>query len=119
MSDRKLSQNETIKFQKTQEAEWIDLLRYPLATEKASNPFLKNTYTFIVDSKADKQTIKAAFEYVFSVKVLSVNTLMMPKKSRRRRQFEGYLPTYKKAILKLAPEYSLDFFGMEKTSLGI
>ena len=119
MSDKKLATNEISKFQETQEAEWIDLLRYPLATEKASNPFLKNTYTFIVDPKADKQTIKAAFEYVFSVKVLSVNTLMMPKKSRRRRQFEGYLPTYKKAILKLAPEYSLDFFGMEKTSLGI
>jgi ribosomal protein L23 len=44
---------------------------------------------------------------------------MMPQKTRRRRQFEGYLPVYKKAILKLAPEYSLDFFGMEKTSLGI
>ena len=119
MSDKKLATNETSKFQETQEAEWIDLLRYPLATEKASNPFLKNTYTFIVDPKADKKTIKAAFEYVFSVKVLSVNTLMMPQKTRRRRQFEGYLPVYKKAILKLAPEYSLDFFGMEKTSLGI
>lgn len=44
MSDRKLSANETIKFQKTQEAEWIDLLRYPLATEKASNPFLKKKF---------------------------------------------------------------------------
>ena len=119
MSDKKLILNETNKFQKTQETEWIDLLRYPLATEKASNPFLKNSYTFIVDPKANKKTIKEAFEYVFSVKVLSVNTLMMPKKSKRRRQFEGYLPTYKKAILKLAPEYSLDFFGMEKTSLGI
>jgi len=119
MSNQKLITGETIKFQKTQEAEWIDLLRYPLATEKASNPFLKNYYTFVVDPKADKETIKAAFEYVFSVKVISVNTLMMPKKSRRRRQFEGYLPVYKKAILKLAPEYNLDFFGMEKTSLEI
>lgn len=119
MSDQKLISTETNKFQKTKEAEWIDLLRYPLATEKASNPFLKNSYTFIVDPKASKKTIKEAFEYVFSVKVLSVNTLMMPKKTKRRRQFEGYLPTYKKAILKLAPEYSLDFFGMEKTSLGI
>jgi ribosomal protein L23 len=44
---------------------------------------------------------------------------MTPKKLKRRRQFQGYLPTYKKAILKLAPEYTLDFFGMEKTSLGI
>lgn len=119
MSKRKEINNEMEKIQKTQEAKWIDILKYPLATEKASNPFLKNYYTFIVDPRADKETIKAAFEYVFSVKVIKVNTLMTPKKLKRRRQFEGYLPTYKKAILKLAPEYSLDFFGMEKTSLGI
>jgi ribosomal protein L23 len=43
----------------------------------------------------------------------------MPKKTKRRRQFEGHLPVYKKAMIKLAPEYNLDFFGMEKTSLGI
>ena len=97
MSDKKLILNETNKFQKTQETEWIDLLRYPLATEKASNPFLKNSYTFIVDPKANKKTIKEAFEYVFSVKVLSVNTLMMPKKSKRswprpRRNANVFLP---------------------------
>lgn len=119
MSTRKKTIIEIEKVQKTQESKWVDILKYPLATEKASNPFLKNYYSFIVDPKADKETIKAAFEYVFSVKVLKVNTLMTPKKMKRRRQFQGYLPTYKKAILKLAPEYTLDFFGMEKTSLGI
>lgn len=101
------------------ESEWINILKYPLATEKASNPFLKNSYTFIVDSRADKETIKSAFEYVFKVKVIKVNTLITPKKLKRRKQYQGYLPSYKKAIIKLAPEYSLDFFGMEKTSLGI
>jgi large subunit ribosomal protein L23 len=119
MSNRKKLIDQVQKNQKTEEAKWIDILKYPLATEKASNPFLKNYYTFIVDPKADKQTIKAAFEYAFSVKVIKVNTLMKPKKLKRRRQFTGYLPTYKKAMLKLAPEFTLDFFGMEKTSLGI
>nr|YP_010478501.1 ribosomal protein L23 [Chlorobotrys sp.]UVI60806.1 ribosomal protein L23 [Chlorobotrys sp.] len=116
MSNRKKTINEV---NKTQEAKWIDILKYPLATEKASNPFLKNYYTFIVDPRSDKQTIKSAFEYVFSVKVVKVNTLMTPKKLKRRRQYKGYLPTYKKVILKLSSEFSLDFFGMEKTSLGI
>nr|YP_010478926.1 ribosomal protein L23 [Lietzensia polymorpha]UVI61231.1 ribosomal protein L23 [Lietzensia polymorpha] len=119
MSNRKKITTEVEKIQKTQEVKWIDILKYPLATEKASNPFLKNYYTFIVDPRADKETIKDAFEYVFNVKVIKVNTLMTPKKLKRRRQFQGYLPTYKKAILKLAPEFTLDFFGMEKTSLGI
>lgn len=100
-------------------AQWVDLLRYPLATEKASSPFLNNTYTFVVTPQATKSMIKEAFEYVLNVKVLSVNTLMMPKKIKRRRQFEGYRPGYKKAVIKLSPQYTLDFFGMEKTSLGL
>lgn len=101
------------------EWEWIDILKQPLATEKASNPAFKNYYTFIVDRKASKTTIKAAFEYVFNVKVVQIQTLTMPRKTKRRGRFEGNLPVYKKAMIKLAPEYSLDFFGMEKTSLGI
>lgn len=119
MSNKKRISFDKKKIEKTREEKWIDILRYPVATEKATNPFLKNCCTFIVDSKADKKTIKSAFEYAFNVKVLNVNTLITSRKSKRRRQFEGYLPSHKKAIIKLAPEYSLDFFGMEKTSLGI
>ena len=119
MSNRKMIETEDQKVHKALEFEWVDILRYPLATEKASNPSLKNYYTFIVDKKANKTKIKKAFEYVFNVKVVQVQTLTMPKKTKRRRQFEGHLPVYKKAMIKLAPEYNLDFFGMEKTSLGI
>jgi large subunit ribosomal protein L23 len=107
------------EIEKTSEEKWIDILKYPVVSEKASNPFLKNCYTFIVDNKATKTNIKKAFEYAFNVKVLSVNTIITSKKLKRRRQFQGYLPSVKKAIIKLAPEYTLDFFGMEKTSLGI
>ena len=117
-----LAQNITTSgksFKKTKQENWVDILKYPIATEKASNPFLKNCYTFIVDSKADKKMIKEAFEYTFSVKVASVNTLITSRKMKRRKQFTGYLPSEKKAIIRLFPEYSLDFFGMEKTTLGI
>nr|YP_009551023.1 ribosomal protein L23 [Pseudellipsoidion edaphicum]QAA11960.1 ribosomal protein L23 [Pseudellipsoidion edaphicum] len=107
------------KLQKVAEFEWIDILRYPLATEKATNTASKNYHTFIVDKKANKTLIKKAFEYVFNVKVVQIQTLTMPKKTKRRRQFEGQLAIYKKAIIRLSPEYNLDFFGMEKTSLGI
>lgn len=119
MSNRKLIENEDGRLQKSAHCEWVDILRYPLATEKATNRALKNYYTFIVDRKANKTTIKKAFEYVFNVKVIQVQTLMQPRKTKFRRQVEGHLPVYKKAIIKLSPEYSLDFFGMEKTSLGI
>nr|YP_009550731.1 ribosomal protein L23 [Eustigmatophyceae sp. Mont 10/10-1w]QAA11666.1 ribosomal protein L23 [Eustigmatophyceae sp. Mont 10/10-1w] len=111
--------NEVIKLSKTQESEWIDILKYPLITEKANLLDSKNQYIFVVESKTDKQTIKKAFEYVFSVKVSSVNTMTLPRKKVRRKGIEGYKPRYKKAIIKLAPGYNLEFFGMEKSTLGI
>ena len=45
---------------KIAEFQWVDILKYPLATEKASNPALKNYYTFVVDKKANKTLIKKA-----------------------------------------------------------
>lgn len=107
------------KLHKVAEFQWVDILKYPLATEKASNPALKNYYTFVVDKKANKTLIKKAFETIFNVKVIQIQTLTMPKKTKRRRQYEGQLAVHKKAIIRLSPEYTLDFFGMEKTSLGI
>jgi large subunit ribosomal protein L23 len=109
----------TEELHKITEADWVDILRYPLATEKASNPTLKNYYTFVVDKRANKTIIKKAFESVFKVKIIQIQTLTMPKKTKRRRQYEGQLAVNKKAIIRLSPEYTLDFFGMEKTSLGI
>lgn len=110
---------EGIKVWQSSESQWIDILKYPLITEKANLLDSKNQYIFIVDSKTDKKTIKSAFEYVFSVKVSSVNTMRLPKKKVRRKGIEGYKPRYKKAIIKLAPGFNLEFFGMEKTTLGI
>lgn len=114
-----LNPKKGIKLSKSQESKWIDILKYPLITEKANLLDSKNQYIFIVDSRTNKKIIKSAFEYVFSVKVSSVNTMMLPKKKVRRKGFEGYKPQYKKAIIKLAPGFSLEFFGMEKTTLGI
>ena len=61
----------------------------------------------------------AEFQWVDILKYIQIQTLTMPKHTKRRRQYEGQLAIHKKAIIRLSPEYTLDFFGMEKTSLGI
>jgi large subunit ribosomal protein L23 len=110
---------ELIKFSQSPESRWIDILKYPLISEKANLLDQKNQYIFIVDLKANKTTIKQAFEYVFNVKVSCVNTITCPPKKVRRKGIEGYKPKYKKAIITLAQGFNLEFFGMEKTALGI
>nr|YP_009550880.1 ribosomal protein L23 [Eustigmatophyceae sp. Ndem 8/9T-3m6.8]QAA11817.1 ribosomal protein L23 [Eustigmatophyceae sp. Ndem 8/9T-3m6.8] len=97
----------------------IDSLKYPLITEKANELYKKNWYSFLVDKQMDKTSIKTAFEYLFKVKVVKIHTTNLPRRQRRVNKYIGYRPLHKKAIIKLSPTDSLDFFRMERTSLGI
>ena len=72
-----------------------------------------------VDKQMDKTSIKEAFEHLFKVKVVKVHTANLPRRKRRVNRFVGYRPVYKKALIKLSPSDNLDFFRMERTSLGI
>lgn len=75
----------------------IDLLKYPLLTDKAVRLLEQNQYSFVVEAAADKNTIKTAIEQFFCVKVQSVNTCILPAKKRRRKS------NVKKAIVRLVP----------------
>ena len=52
---------------------------------------------------------------MYSVNVSSVNTMVMPRKSKMRNTKSGVLrgsiSSYKKAIVKLANGEEIDFFG--------
>ena len=61
----------------------IDLVKYPILTEKTIRLIEQNQYSFAVNSKANKANIKIAIEQLFDVKVVSVNTLLQPLKKRR------------------------------------
>jgi large subunit ribosomal protein L23 len=89
----------------------IDVIKYPLVTEKSTKLNENNCYSFIVDKKSNKTTIKLAIEYLFNVKVVQVNTINLPLKKRRVGRFIGYKPSYKKTIVKLAPDNKIDFFA--------
>jgi len=89
---------------------FVSLVKYPIVTEKTIQLLQQNQYSFAVDKKADKSTIKVAIEELFNVKVISVNTLLMPIKKRRVGKFMGKKPRHKKAIVTLAPQNSITFF---------
>ena len=69
------------------------MIRMVLSTEKALKLIeSNNTLTLIVDRNDRKQDIKRYVEKLFNVKVIKVNVLITPQ-------------GYKKAYVKLAPEY--------------
>ncbi|MDY7012750.1 MAG: 50S ribosomal protein L23 [Cyanobacteriota bacterium] len=84
-----------------------DLVIQPIVTEKATLLMEQNKYVFDVALKASKPQIKAAIESLFNVKVTQVNTLRPPRKKKRVGRYIGYKPLYKRAIVTLAPEDSL------------
>nr|YP_011007555.1 50S ribosomal protein L23 [Syringoderma abyssicola]WAM64984.1 50S ribosomal protein L23 [Syringoderma abyssicola] len=91
----------------------IDLIKYPITTDKANILLESNQYTFLVDPRLNKNTIKIAIEFLFDVKVLKINSCNLPTKKRRVGQFLGIQPRYKKVIVKLAKENKIDFFSIE------
>ena len=88
-----------------------DIIRKPLVTEKSNiGREERNLVAFAVDPRATKPEIRHAVEQLFSVKVLDVHTLRMPRKSRRVGRTMGYKPQWKKALVRLAEGQRIEFF---------
>jgi len=87
-----------------------NVIKYPLVTEKATQLLENNQYTFVVDPKCDKNTIKSAIEYLFNVKVIKINTCHFPKKKRRVGKYTGLKAHYKKAIVTLKEGNVINLF---------
>lgn len=79
----------------------LQLIKYPSLTEKSINLYGDRQYTFIVDRSLTKIQIKYIIENIFAVKVISVNTSILPTKMRRVGRFIGKRTVYKKAYVKL------------------
>jgi large subunit ribosomal protein L23 len=91
-----------------------EVLRRPLVTEKSNymNGSL-HQYVFEVTSDATKSLIKDAVETLFDVGVLKVNIINVPAKRTRRirsRRVMVRRSGYKKAIVTLAPDDTIDIF---------
>ncbi|EIN15287.1 50S ribosomal protein L23 [Mycoplasmopsis agalactiae 14628] len=90
------------------------VIKSPVLTEKSNEALGKNVYTFEVDWAANKFQIKKAVEFIFKVKVLSVNTLKVDKQPKNLGRFHGFTNKFKKAFVKLAEGYSISFYPQEE-----
>ena len=88
----------------------LSLVKYPILTEKTIRLIEQNQYSFAIDPKANKVDLKQAIEQLFDVKVISVNTSLLPLRKRRVGKFIGKKARYKRAIVKLASEDSISLF---------
>nr|YP_010485003.1 ribosomal protein L23 [Hypnea cervicornis]UVW80697.1 ribosomal protein L23 [Hypnea cervicornis] len=88
----------------------IDIIKHPIITDKSTQLLEENQYSFAVDNQADKEEIKKTIEYTFNVKIKQVNTCNRYPKKKRVGKFIGYKKRYKKAIITLENNYSIQLF---------
>jgi len=89
---------------------FYDVLRRPIITEKSTLLQDKNKYTFEVMGNANKLQVKQAVEKALKVKVLDVNIVIVPGKTRRVGRRQVQTPSWKKAVVTLEPGQKIEFF---------
>ena len=86
----------------------VSVLNTILRTEKGSAQVDQHKYLFSVKKNANKIQIKKAVEDFYKVKVLGVNTQVVPGKLKRVRTQLGHTPDWKKAVVTLKPGQKID-----------
>ena len=84
------------------------IIRRPVVTEKATILRDGNTYTFRVDSRANKVQIRQAVESIFNVHVEAVRTVNVRRKPKRQGWSRGTTAAWKKAFVKLRAGDAID-----------
>ena len=80
----------------------------PLVTEKSTQQSEFNKMVFAVPVNATKLEVKSSIEKIFSVKVKTVNTILLKGKVKRFKGVLGRRSNTKKAIVTLAPGNTID-----------
>ena len=88
-----------------------EIIIRPIITEKTMTGVQNKKYTFEVAKAATKIDVARAVEELFGVKVDKVNTMNVRGHFRRYGRFEGYKPSWKKAIVTLTEDSkTIEFF---------
>jgi len=87
-----------------------EVLRRPLITEKNTMLQAQGKYAFEIAREANKPQIKQAVEKAFKVKVLAVNVMTVPGKTRRVGRQQVLTQSWKKAIVTLKPGDRIELF---------
>jgi large subunit ribosomal protein L23 len=87
---------------------FIDSIRQPIITEKATILSEQNKTVFKVHSGANKKSIKKNIEKLFKVTVIKVNIINQKRKKKIKQGKLSIKPGYKKAIITLKKGQSID-----------
>ena len=87
------------------------IIKEPHVTEKTTlQKEGSNQISFKVHKKDNKIEIRRAVETLFKIKVIDVNVMNVQGKKRRVGRNAGKRSDWKKAVVKLAPGESIEFF---------
>ena len=82
----------------------------PIVSEKSYALLGANKYTFRVHPDAHKTQVRQAVEQIFGVRVTDVRTMSVKSKPKRRGYTSGRTREWKKAIVQLHPEDTIELF---------
>lgn len=88
----------------------LQVLKRPVVTEKTTTLSAAGQYVFEVDPRANKPQIAEAVEKAFEVSVLKVRTMRVRGKVKRFGSRVSRQPSWKKAIVTLAPGDQIQYF---------
>ena len=87
---------------------YIDSIRNPIITEKATILSEQNKTVFKVHKNANKHNIKKNIEKIFKVNVIKVNIINTKTKTKLKQGKISRKSGYKKAIITLKKGQSID-----------
>jgi large subunit ribosomal protein L23 len=82
----------------------------PVISEKSYALLTANKYTFRVNDQANKTQVRQAVEEIFGVRVRGVRTVNVKPKPKRRGFHNGRRRSWKKAVVTLHPDDSIELF---------
>tara|TARA_Y100001970_G_C13967546_1_gene716421 strand:- start:571 stop:864 length:294 start_codon:yes stop_codon:yes gene_type:complete len=87
---------------------FIDSIRSPIITEKATTLSEQNKTVFKVHESAEKDIIKKNIEKIYKVKVVKINIINTKTKRKIKQGKLSKKSGYKKAIITLKKGQSID-----------
>jgi large subunit ribosomal protein L23 len=88
----------------------------PVISEKSYELLAAGKYTFRVHPRAGKVQVRDAVEQIFGVRVRDVRTMSVKPKPKRRGWTAGKTRQWKKAVVQLHPEDSIELFEGEEVT---
>ena len=82
----------------------------PVVSEKSYALLAANKYTFRIHPEANKTQVRQAVEDTFGVRVVDVRTVNVRSKPKRRGFSAGRTREWKKAIVQLHEDDSIELF---------